>query len=232
MYTKTASPFDGFPTTYEKHDGEGQFVSATVVVSAIGPSGKFSANKLRWIVGAAFASGSAVALFNAPEFDPAELLLPPLYFLSGTVAGHFGLAQLLKSRKRFRFTRDTFAARGVGGRWTVYDRHQPHRFVLREHSWAKYEERWIEFFRARASAKGRGTLMRPYFGESYHLCIEFGRQPIKLATIYGKTKADRALGRFVALDEAFDATVIGRSGIASKPEDQWSRNENGLAEEF
>ncbi len=226
------SPFEGFPTTNDNYDDDNKLLNAEVSVNALSPFSKFCVDKLRWVIGVGSAVSAAAAIYQLREPATWVWALTPVTFFASVALAHLGLSEALKSKRKFRITRETFERKNWYGRWVVYDRHQPHRFTLKEHRWAKTEARIIEYFKARAANKGRATLMRPYFGESFHLCFEFGRRPIRLMSIHGQTKPQLALGRLTALDEALDGTLAGRSGMVLKPKDEWDRSVGSLQETF
>jgi len=232
MGKKYSSLFDGFPKTKIHFDQESKIEAATVSVAVLTPLRKFLVDKLRWLVGLSFAIISGSIIYETPNASLWDWTLPIPIFVAGVFTGHFGLGELLKAKTVFQVTRDTFEHRNWYGRWNVYDRRQQHRFILRDHKWAQTEARWIDFFKTWVSLKNLPMLARPYCGESYHICFEFGHRPIRLMTIYGKTYADLTLGRFTAIDEAMDGTLAGSGGMRLDPKEDWSQGVGGLQQNF
>jgi hypothetical protein len=232
MGKTTLSPFDGSPRATVQLDDKDKIVSATITVRALSPLRKFLADKLRWLTGIYCAVETTGFLWDHPPAETWAWLLPIPAFAVGTVVGHYVWGEVLKWKKVFRLTRETFECRNWWGTWNEYDRRQQHGFILREHRLGQAEARWIDFFKGWACLRGLPRLARPYCGESQYLCFEFGHRPIRLMSIYGKLTADTVLGRFVAIDRALDGAMSRSGGMRFEPKDEWDRGVGGLQQGF
>lgn len=109
---------------------------------------------------------------------------PALTFL----VARFGLYDLLKASQTVVFTPDEIVVEGLFGN-AHYDLKLGHKFVLYPHKNAKREEEKITH-RARQQ-KQRWWRLAPkrYFGESWHVALEYMGQRVDLMTVYKRSKA-------------------------------------------
>lgn len=229
---REVGPYEGYPKTLPQYDDDGKILTADILAVALSPFNRFLRDKLRWATGAAAFGLTAVDVYQMPVFEWESLLKPLVALPVGFAAGHFGFGRLLRTKKKFTFDREFFTVWKWGLFPRRYKRTEKLRFVLKPHRWAAREERVIEFFKARRTAKGKGTWMTPYFGESVVLCVHFAKQDLPIMTFAMERKGQLVHGRFSELIEDLNSSVAGGGVRAFNPRARAKDSIGGLKQDF
>jgi hypothetical protein len=229
---REVGPYEGYPKTHPEYDDDGKILTADVLAVALSPFSRFLRDKLRWVVGATAFGLATVDVYQMVIFEWESLIKPFVAFLVGFGIGHWGFGLLLRTNKKFTFNREFFTVWKWGFIPRRFKRTEKLRFVLKPHRWAAREERMIEFFKARRTAKGKGTWMTPYFGESVVLCVHYAKQDLPIMKFAVERKGQLVHGRFSELIEDLNSSVAGGGVRAFNPKAQGKNSIGSLKQDF
>jgi len=117
-------------------------------------------------------------------------------------------------------TTDTVSIRRGKG-WSTYPRQVEHRFALKRHDFALWEQRENDAERAAASIDRKEPKPAFYFADSFHVVLEQAGQRRDLLEVFGPVQAEAILSRLQYLDRVLDAAINMGGGVPNRPEDDW-----------
>lgn len=109
--------------------------------------------------------------------------------------------------------------RGKG--WISYPRQVEHRFALKRHDFALWEQRENDAERASASIDRTEPKLAFYFADSFHVVLEQAGQRRDLLEVFGPVPAEAVLSRLQYIDRILDAAIKMGGGVPNRPEDDW-----------
>lgn len=135
-------------------------------------------------------------------------------------------ATTLRTTTRIVFTKKRIRVRR-GLRRQSFDRALPHRFLMLAHDRA-LDERERHEFAARIAQQGQLVRKKKYYGDSYHIVLEYLGQRNDLLTVYGRKEALAILARLKAVDEAVDRHAATGAQTLFTPRDEWAEQPGGI----
>lgn len=108
-----------------------------------------------------------------------------------------------------------------GRRWITYPRQVEHRFALKRHDFALWEQRENDAERASASIDRTEPKLAFYFADSFHVVLEQAGQRRDLLEVFGPVPAEAVLSRLQYIDRILDAAIKMGGGVPNRPEDDW-----------
>ena len=207
-------------------DGEAR---AAFTVSAVGPRGAkgidlFSFACALWV---AWVAVQTVYETAVAEGASVGALVAAVALPVGAYYGlRFGLRQFVRHYVSFDITAKTIRCRRYLW-WRKFERSIPHQFLLIDDYRKDRERLGLEHFERKYQGKWWSWSRRRYFGESYHLVLEYQGRRFHIMLIHLHEKAVAVLGRLQAAEQDLDAkTRMGR-GVAHDVADAWSRQPGG-----
>ncbi|MFM9926750.1 hypothetical protein VLK31_27455 [Variovorax sp. H27-G14] len=116
-----------------------------------------------------------------------------VYFMAG-----WTVTALFRQRTNIEMSVDALVR--IGWRLKRYDRRYSHSFVLYVHDKAQDEQRAHEEKIAQAGAKGKVLRLKPYYADSYHVCLMHGTTRRDLVEVYSLKDAELILQRLALCD--------------------------------
>ncbi len=129
------------------------------------------------------------------------------------------LPVFLRSHEIVMTTATVSIRRGKG--WSTYPRQIEHRFALKRHDFALWEQRGNDAERAAASIDRKEPKAAFYFADSFHVVLEQAGQRRDLLEVFGPVQAEAILSRLQYLDRVLDAAINMGGGVPNRPEDDW-----------
>lgn len=218
-------PFEGEPETREVSTADGQ-TEYHIAVKELTPLRARVADVADVLVGL-YVTGLIIALLlNDPHQDWAALVTAALFFGLYWRARP-GLRDSFRKKTKLRLNAEHLAVWQSGG-WVCYDRKLPHRFGILQHDYAPMEKLKYEFERQKAAMKRKVLFRKPYYGDSFIVCLEYLGQRQDLVTVYGRKEASAVVARLQACDEIIESRLRQGRGAAIDPADQWGHQPGDL----
>lgn len=218
-------PFEGEPETREVSTADGQ-TEYHITVKELTPLRARLADAAD-VLFCLYMAGLIIAmLLNEPNKDLAVWLTAAL------IAGFShkarpGLRDSFRKKTRLRLNAEHIAVWQSGG-WVCFDRKLPHRFGILQHDYAPMEKLKVEFDRQKAAMKRKVLFRKPYYGDSFIVCLEYLGQRHDLVTVYGRKEASAVVARLQACDEIIESRLRQGRGAAIDPADQWGHQPGDL----
>ena len=217
---KHKKPFRGKPVTIFREDRTGD-LTITVYPRALHPITLFC---IRW-----FSLGMAVAALALGGYtlmiDPYPTWAEALGMLIISCLTYpflrFGLAMVLQWQAPVRFSKDRISIRRFLF-WKHFERRHPHSFTLFEHDKSQDERDKLAFRNNKSPRRFWFLRRRAYFGESYHVCLDYFGERQDIITVHGIKKARKIHARLMACDEVIEGHTHGDGGVVLSPETDWS----------
>ena len=220
--SQVISPFAGFPATYAVEGPKGGAAKVVVAPVVLTP--------LRAQLADSFGNVSTFALAAAGVGLVALLNDPAPYWWAVAALGpwpfreliRYGFRKLLRKRTILEFTPEHFVVRRRRGKVDVYDRQEQHRFRLdNRHEDARREARELEIKQERARMRGQVIRPEKYYGDTFHLMLDYGNQPRFIMEIMGQEEALWVLGRLKKVTELMEKVVAMGAMVAEGPKSDW-----------
>lgn len=129
------------------------------------------------------------------------------------------LPVFLKSHEIVMTTGTVGIRHGKG--WSTYPRQVEHRFALKRHDFALWEQRENDAERAAANIDRKEPKLAFYFADSFHVVLEQAGQRRDLLEVFGPVPAEAVLSRLQYIDRILDAAIKMGGGVPNRPEDDW-----------
>ncbi|HKJ74229.1 MAG TPA: hypothetical protein VKA19_08955 [Alphaproteobacteria bacterium] len=218
--TKIESPFKGRPATWEHRDKDGRPAAFTIAPRELTPWRA----KIADFLAAPTAFGIVAmnisyleGIGNDSDWVLAAAILLPLLAIP-VLRGAW--RYLLRKQVRILLTPEQVKVDGWLG-WRCYDRTLPHSFALLAHDRTRAEQDAIEFEMRQAQARGQVIRKTRYFGESYHVHLQYLGQRVDLMTVFGQKPARALVERLNACDGIMDRRAGLGDGVTLDPSDEW-----------
>ena len=212
---KFHSPLAGRPVTREARDADGLPIY-TVRTSVLTPLRAKAVDQIKetaaaLLIGLTFLTALTSGfnlLIVAVLAVPAALF----YFVFGWM-----VSVLFRRRTDIELSATAISRLGVFGPKN-FDRRITHSFVLYTHNKAQKEQREHEEKIALAGAKGKVLRLKPYYGDSYHVCLQHGTTRRDLVEVYDIREAEAILQRLAFCDGLLnDAIGLGAAFHGTGP---------------
>lgn len=218
-------PFEGEPETREVSTADGQ-TEYHVTVKELTPLRARVADIADVLVGI-YVTGLIIALFlNDPHQDWAAVVTAALFFGCYWKARP-GLRNSFRKKTKLRLNAEHLAIWQSAG-WVCFDRKLPHRFGILQHDYAQMEKLKVEFERQKAAMKRKVLFRKPYYGDSFIVCLDYLGQRQDLVTVYGRKEASAVVARLQACDEIIESRLRQGRGAPIDPADQWGHQPGDL----
>lgn len=220
-------PFEGEPHTEEVStvDGTSEF---QITVKAFTPLRARLADMADMLIGLYVAFIIVGVILHTQRLDWANVIGGLFYF-----GLYYGARPELRDswRKTTKLRLDgQHIAIWQDGGWTCFDRKLPHRFGMLQHDYAPMEKLKNEYERQKAVMDRKVLFRKPYYGDSFIVCLEYLGQRHDLLTIYGRKEASAVVARLQACDEIIEARLRQGRGAAIDPADQWGHQPGDIGD--
>lgn len=219
MRPRIRSPFAGKPRTIELKDKNGNLTGYRIFASHIGPIRAQIADNAANIASLGLLGVGLYHLSTQPFVSDLELAAALLIPIAAWPIFKLTCRRALRTTKIIDIRKDILRINGLG--WTNYERHRIRGYALTPHRRADKEKEVNQVRAQRLGQKGRFRVWPKYFQESWHVYLEYGRQPIRIMDVYGHEEAQRIQRRLMGCDEEMDKHGSPSGGPSSNPEDIW-----------
>ncbi|WP_372837478.1 hypothetical protein [Phaeovulum sp.] len=218
-------PFEGEPQTREisATDGQGGY---HVTVKVLTPRRAWAAD-IADVLTSLYVALILIGLtLNAPVLDWAHWAATAL-FLGLYYGARPGLRDMWRKTTKLRLDGQHIAI-WQDGHWVCFDRKLPHRFGILQHDYAPMEKLKDEFERQKAQMKRKVLFRKPYYGDSFIVCLEYLGQRHDLVTVYSRKEASAVVARLQACGEIIESRLRQGRGAPIDPADQWGHQPGDL----
>lgn len=211
-------PFDGEPQTRELSTADGQ-TEFHVTVKELTPIRARLADIADVLLGIYIVGLIIFLITNDPHQD-APAWFTAVFFFGLYWGARPGMRNSWRKTTKLRIDAQHIALWQDGG-WIGYDRKLPHRFGILQHDYAPMEKLKTEFERQKDAMKRKVQFRKPYYADSFIVCLEYLGQRHDLVTVYGRKEASAVVARLQACDEIIESRLRQGRGSAIDPADQW-----------
>ncbi|MCY1435316.1 hypothetical protein D9M71_514060 [compost metagenome] len=169
-----------------------------------------------------------VSMATLPDWRHPEL---PVLVVAIGGALVSGWALHFVARKTFRITYqieldlESIGVRRLRG-WESFDRRLAHRFLLLPHDRAERERRRNDLATREAAANGQVVQKPIYYGDSFHVVLEYAGHRIDVLSVYGRKQAESILARLQYCDQLLDeeAKRVGSRSTNPHASAEWHKS--------
>lgn len=218
-------PFEGEPHTEEvsANDGSAEFY---ITVQEFTPLRARMADIADLMIGLYVAFVIVGVILHTQRLDWANFIGGLIFF--GLYSGaRPDLRDSWRKTTKLRLGGQHIAIWQDGG-WACFDRKLPHRFGILHHDYAPMEKLKYEYERQKAAMDRKVLFRKPYYGDSFIVCLEYLGQRHDLLTVYGRKEASAVVARLQACDEIIESRLRQGRGAPIDPADQWGHQPGDL----
>lgn len=227
MNSPMKSPLEGRPSTFALTGEDGRLMFR-VMPHELTPLRAKLADAISSLCGLGL---FAVSMVTLPDWRHPDLSVLAVAIGGAAVASwvlHFVARQAFRVTTRIEMNLNSIRVRQVLG-WKTYNRRLTHRFYMLPHDRAELERRNNEFDTREAAARGQVVQKPVYYGDSFHVLLEYAGHRVDLLTVYGRQTAAAVLARLQYCDRLLDqeAKHVG-AGDNLHVDGDWHQSPGGL----